>query len=194
VDVVCDWLGRPPDLARWEARSDSPGVERGPRPGDNRDDFTTEVGRERPGPPEPDGPFHRVAAAIHAYHVFPPRVVTGVLRHRPVRLGDVVGIRYRLMLGIDLFFAARVIERFDEEGGGVWRSGFRYRTLAGHPELGEETFAVEKEAATGRVSASLRSWSRPGVWLSRRLRPVARMVQVSANRAALRHLRQVARK
>jgi uncharacterized protein (UPF0548 family) len=193
VDVVCDWLGRPPDLARWERRPDSPGVEHGPGPGDNRDDFTAEVAREPPGPPLSGGPFRRVAEAIHDYRVFPGRVVVGVLRRRPVRVGDTVGIRYRLLGGVSLFFAARVTERFDGETQGVWRSGFRYRTLRGHPELGEETFAVEKDLATGRVRASLRSWSRPGIWLSRRLRPLARLAQVSANRAALWQLRQVAR-
>lgn len=39
-------------------------------------------------------------------------------------LGDVVGAEYSLMPGVRLFFACRVTETFDEEQGGVWRTGF----------------------------------------------------------------------
>ena len=45
----------------------------------------------------------------------------------------------------------RVIACFDEEREGVWVTGFTYRTLVGHPELGEETFSVEKDLETGLV-------------------------------------------
>ena len=52
----------------------------------------------------------------------------------------------------------------DKRIDGVWHTGFKYRTLTGHPELGEETFSVEKDLATGSVVAALRSWSRAGGW------------------------------
>jgi uncharacterized protein (UPF0548 family) len=125
--------------------------------------------------------------------VFPPGLVTGVLRRDSVATGDTVGIHYHLLPGIGLFFAARVIERFDAEDGALWCTGFTYRTLQGHPELGEETFSVEKRLADGRVVAALRSWSRPGTLLAKLGAPIMRRLQVRASHAALAHLERVAR-
>ncbi len=85
-------------------------------------------------------------------------------------------------------------ERFDGEEGGVWRTGFSFRTVAGHPMLGEETFCVEKDLGTGTVTVVLQSWSRPGSWLTRRGLWVLRWVQTRASRAALDHLQRLARR
>jgi uncharacterized protein (UPF0548 family) len=177
----------PPSLDAWERRAFSPGADAGPRNGDHRDAYEREVAHEPPGDPLPDGPHRKLAAAILGYRVFPPQLVTGVLRRAPVDVGDTVGIRYHFG-PVDLFFAARVIARFDERAGGWWRTGFTYRTLVGHPELGEETFSVEKELATGVVIVALRSWSRPGTRLARALRPIVRRLQVTASARALDHL------
>jgi hypothetical protein len=185
-------LGRRPDLARWEALPDSAAVALGPRPGDSRDRFERVVATEPPGEPLPDGPFRRVAAAIREYHIFPPALVEGVLRRTPIEAGDTVGILFHMLSGIDLFSAARATETFDEFRGGLWRASFTYRTLDGHPELGEETFSVEKKPDSGEVTVALRSWSRPGTWLTRVGRPVTRWCQVRANRAAVRHLQEIA--
>jgi uncharacterized protein (UPF0548 family) len=94
--------------------------------------------------------------------------------------------------GIDLLFGARVIATFDKQAAGNWRTGFTYQTLQGHPELGEETFQVEKDLASGRVTVSLRSWSRFGLWLTRLAYPYTRRVQVRAGHAALDHLATLA--
>jgi uncharacterized protein (UPF0548 family) len=93
---------------------------------------------------------------------------------------------------VKVFFAARVLQTFDELRDGLWRAGFTYRTLPGHPEIGQETFAVEKVPASGQVTASLRSWSRPGLWVTRLGYPLARLSQRIANRAALRQLQRMA--
>jgi len=74
---------------------------------------------------------------------------------RPVEAGDTVGARHLLSLGFSLFFASRVIETFDEPEERRWRTGFKYRTLVGHPTLGEETFCVEKDMASGEVRVAL---------------------------------------
>jgi uncharacterized protein (UPF0548 family) len=174
-------------LARWQKRPFWPGTDGGPGAGDYRDAYEREVAREPSGEPLPDGPFRRVALAILSYRIFPPEVVTGVLRRAPVEVGDTVGIRYHWG-PIDLFFAARVIERFDERAGDQWRAGFTYRTLVGHPELGEETFSVAKDLRSGVVIAALRSWSRPGTTLAKIARPIVRRLQISASKRALDHL------
>ncbi len=181
------------DLARWEGLPLWPGIARGPGRGDARDRLRREVAVESPGAPVAGGPFERVAAAILRYEVFPRALVEGVLRRAPLERGDTVGIRYKGFRVAHLFFAARVVDRFRSEAGGVLREGFTYHTLVGHPELGEETFCAEKVLATGQVSVELRSWSRPGTRLARLAAPVVRRLQIAAGRAALDHLAAVAR-
>src|SRR6266700_4220545 len=117
-----DWLlfNRRPKLTPWTTRPFSPGVEQGPRAVDHRDNHERVVAVEEPGPPLPSGPFRRLAEAIFAFDVFPPRTATGVLLRTPIEVGDTVGICYRLVPGCPLFFAARVYERFDEFQGEWW--------------------------------------------------------------------------
>lgn len=178
-------LGPPPLLDDWESRHPDRMVEAGPPPGCFRDRYETLVGREAPGPPEVDGPFRRAAHAIMGYEIFPAPVGGRVLR-RPVHRGDTVGLLYRFLPWVTLFFASRVTEVFDGPGGAGWRAGFTYRTLPGHPERGEETFAVEKDAVTGEVRFSLDNWSTPGHPLTWLFLPMARRAQRRASEAALR--------
>jgi hypothetical protein len=163
----------------------------GPTPRDRRANLERTVAVEGPGEPEPDGSYRRIAAAILRYDIFPPSLVTPVLRREPVAPGDTVGTHYHFLPGIDLFFASRVVDCFDKFVDGLWRSGFTYRTLAGHPVIGEETFSVEKDVSTGRVTAALRSWSRPGLWIAHLTRPLMRWLQIRAGRAALEHLQEL---
>jgi uncharacterized protein (UPF0548 family) len=192
MQVLVTLLGMRPGLEEWEKRPPWPGLEAGPGAGDRRDAYEQEVGVEAPGAPEPDGCHRRAAQAVLAYRIFPPRPVRPLLRREPVEVGDTVGIGYHLLPGIDLFFAARVVARFDEPAGDTWRTGFTYRTLCGHPEYGEETFSVEKDMTTGRVRVVLRSWSRPGTLLARLFPLWVRRVQRRVSRAALENLAGVA--
>lgn len=197
MQILFRGLGAPTKLADWEQRPFAPGTAEGPTPRDNRDLYERVVAMEKPGDPEPGGPHQRVAAAIFRYEIFPPQLVSGVLRRAPIRHGDTVGILYHTPLLAKLLFAARVIDCFDarhDEGPvSLWRSGFTYRTLDGHPELGEETFSVEKNRESGIVHVSLRSWSRPGTRLARAFFPIVRQLQIHASHAALDHLQAVAR-
>jgi hypothetical protein len=187
-----DWLIRgisaEPDMARWETRPFSATVEQGPRPNDNRDNHQRVFGCEAPGLPTPNGIARQLADAILRFDVFPPRLFTTTMRRKPVEVGDVIGLRYPFVPGVHLFFATRVYERFEDANDQQWRCGFSYRTLDGHPECGEETFIVEKDLATGQVTAALRSWSRPGIWLATLAYPIARTLQLRGGRSALDHL------
>jgi uncharacterized protein (UPF0548 family) len=127
-----------------------------------------------------------------AYDIFPPSLATRIVRRAPVQVGDTVGLCYRLLPGVNMFIASRVIDVFDAPVAGAWRCGFTYRTLEGHAEIGEETFAVEKDMATGVVRASLTAWSRPGHWLTRVGYWYARWCQLHAGRSAIRYLHAVA--
>jgi len=189
VDIL---IRRAPDLARWEGRDLWPAIAAGPRERDARDCFRRDVAVEAPGQPVAGGPFERVAAAILRYEVFPPALVEGVLRRAPLESGDTVGIRYKGFRIAHVFFAARVVDRFRRVAGGVLSEGFTYRTLVGHPELGEETFSAGKRLETGTVSVELRSWSRPGTRLARLAAPIVRRMQLAAGGAALDSLARVA--
>jgi uncharacterized protein (UPF0548 family) len=184
--------GQEPDLSVWAARDFPPAVLAGPKPADDRDRHARVIGHEPPGDPTPDGPFRRAAAAINEYRVFSPKRITPVLANIPVAVGDTVGLTYRLLPGLRMFVACRVIDVFDGPTASGWRAGFTYRTLSGHAELGEETFAVEKDRATGDVTVSLTAWSRPGHWLTRIGYWYARWCQKRAGRGALDRLEAVA--
>jgi hypothetical protein len=186
------WFNQCPNLQPWTARPFSPGVELGPGPGDRGDNHERIVVVEEPGPPLADGPFRRLARAIFAFDIFPPRVAFGVLQRSPIEIGDCAGVCYRLIPGCRLFFAARVYERFDDQHGETWRAGFSYHTLVGHPMCGEETFCVEKNLTTGQILVALRSWSRPVHWSTRWGNPIARRQQLQAGRSALDHLQSIA--
>ena len=184
--------GQKAPLDTWVRRGFAPTSELGPGVRDLLARYERVVATEPPGPPVGSGPHRRVAAAILAYDIFPPSVGRGVIARSPVEVGDTVGLRYRLAGGLEMFFASRVIDRFDEQRDAAWHTGFTYRTLAGHPELGEETFSVEKDLSTGAVRVALRSWSRPGILLTKVTAPFARRAQRRGSHAALDHLQRIA--
>ena len=192
MKIIWRLLGRRPDLSAFAARPLTPGVEAGPRPGDRRDRYERVVAQEAPGDPEPGGPCERLADAILSYRIFPPALVSGVLARAPVQPGDTYGICYHFLPGVDLLFGGRVTHSFRGRDGDVWRAGFTFQTVAGHPMVGEETFWVEKDRATGTVKAGLHSWSRPGTWLTRLGKPLLRRVQVRASHAALAQMAKTA--
>ncbi len=67
----------------------------------------------------------------------------------------------------------RVVYVIDEED----RRGFAYGTLPGHPESGEELFAVRYDPATGDVHAEVAAFSRHATWWSRLGSPVTSLAQ-----------------
>jgi len=57
------------------------------------------------------------------------------------------------------------------------RRGFAYGTLPGHPEIGEELFAVEYDTTTDTVYGLVAAFSRAGAWYTRLGGPVTRLLQ-----------------
>jgi uncharacterized protein (UPF0548 family) len=193
MEVLLPLLGDEPAAGAWESRALGPAV----APGDIGyavDEHLGELAREAPGAPVPGGPFTLAASAIMRYRAFSPSHLVGLRGDpdAPATVGETIRARYAFLTGMDLVFAARVIAVFDEANGSEHRAGFTYRTLAGHPECGEETFEVRKELGTGRVFARISARSRPGTWLVRVLRPLARRRQLAAGRAAIANLQRVA--
>lgn len=66
--------------------------------------------------------------------------------------------------------------------------GFAYGTLPGHPESGEERFAVRYDANTSAVYAEVSAFSRPATWWSKLGGP---FVAVAQRVIAKRYLRGV---
>lgn len=174
------------DLSAWEARPVAAATVAGPQSYSYHDLHRRIVAVEPPGLPLRDGPFRTVAQAIRNYDIFPRRLGCGVLR-RPVQVGDVVGLRYYLLPGLHIFFASRVYQVIEEE----LRSGFAYETLQGHPEAGQETFAVTKDPKSGAIVASLQAWSHLAPPWPRLLSPLTRPLQCGAGRAALDHFERL---
>jgi hypothetical protein len=185
-------LGQRPSLDAAERLPLSGGNDAGPLPGDHHVDRHLLVAKESPGPPEPAGPYQRLADAILSYQVFPPWLLAPVLRRLPVQPGDTFGNCLHVFPGLDVFFAGRVSGVFSGPGGKGYQASFSLRTVAGHPMIGEETFQVEKDAVSGEVWVNVRSWSRPGNWLIRLGTPGLRWFQGLAVRAVLRHLQRIA--
>ncbi|MFC4126568.1 DUF1990 family protein [Nocardia rhizosphaerae] len=57
------------------------------------------------------------------------------------------------------------------------RRGFAYGTLPGHPEIGEELFAVEYDPTDDSVHGLVTAFSRPGAWYTRLGGPLVHGVQ-----------------
>lgn len=66
------------------------------------------------------------------------------------------------------------------------RRGFAYGTLSGHPETGEELFAVRWDAADDAVYAEVTAFSRHGTWWSRLAGPLTSLVQGVMSRRYVR--------
>jgi uncharacterized protein (UPF0548 family) len=64
--------------------------------------------------------------------------------------------------------------------------GFAYGTLPGHPESGEERFAVRYDPVTSAVIAEVTAFSRPGAWWSKAGGPFVVMAQRIIARRYLR--------
>ncbi|MDV3124969.1 DUF1990 domain-containing protein [Mycobacterium sp. 21AC1] len=75
----------------------------------------------------------------------------------------------------------RVVYVLDEPD----RRGFAYGTLAGHPESGEELFAVRYDPADEAVYAEVSAFSRPATWWSTLGGPVTRLAQRAVTRRYL---------
>ncbi|OBK77850.1 DUF1990 domain-containing protein [Mycobacterium sp. 1274761.0] len=101
----------------------------------------------------------------------------GMLRGAGVRVEattDVATIGSEVLVGLGPLRApCRVVYVIDEPD----RRGFAYGTLPGHPESGEEMFAVRFDPATDEVRAEVVAFSRHATWWSRLGSPVTSLAQ-----------------
>ncbi len=101
----------------------------------------------------------------------------GMLRGAGARVdatSEVAAVGSEVIVGLGPVRApCRVVYVLDEPN----HRGFAYGTLPGHPETGEELFAVSYDAATGAVRAEVTAFSRHGTWWSRLGGPLTSLAQ-----------------
>lgn len=182
--------GMRPALERWKSKAIHPQAPKDAVPSPFHDLMEVTMAQEEPGEPEENGAFRKLSDAVLHYDVFGPRIGETCLEHTPVREGDTIGLAYRFLPSLRLFFASRVVHVFENElTENGWRTGFVYQTLIGHPELGEEIFEVIK-LREGPVVFRLEAWSRPNLWFVKLFTPWARLIQKRAARCAREYLAQ----
>lgn len=165
------------------------------------------VAREPPGPPLPDGPFERACELVRAYRFSDPSIVRATFDAARPLLGRRMLLEIRV-LGLRYLCGTVVGQVRDERTERESVFGFRYDTLEGHIERGEEWFLVRKDHATGAIHFTIASrwqrgelasaWSRAGfavlagryrrLWLRRahaRMRAMLGQARSPAGRAYL---------
>jgi uncharacterized protein (UPF0548 family) len=128
---------------------------------------TAIVHREVPGRPVAHGAFERLCVAIADYEFSDPSIVTAHFDSN-VPLPDRRLLLELKVLGLRYLCAAVVMQVREEHTADATYFGFRYDTLEGHIERGEEWFLLTKLHATGdirfEISARWRAGDFPNWW------------------------------
>jgi uncharacterized protein (UPF0548 family) len=133
--------------------------------------------------PLPDGYHHMRKSAVigHGRRRFDDAAEKvmrwGMLRGAGVRLEpstEVAAVGSEVLVGLGPLRApCRVVYVIDDAD----HRGFAYGTLPGHPESGEELFAVRFDPTTEEVHAEVTAFSRHATWWSRLGAPVTSLAQ-----------------
>lgn len=125
------------------------------------------VGRERPGPPVPDGPFQRGCVGLANYRFSDPAIVIAHFDPETRLRGRRMLLEIRV-LGLRYLCGVVVADTRSEQAEDRTVFGFRYDTLRGHVEAGAEWFLLTKNHETGeiafRVHARWRHGDFPNWW------------------------------
>lgn len=116
--------------------------------------------------------FEQAAEHIRTYGI---QRDTGIFLHATTpTLEPGTELTVRLPLGpFGVNAPCRVVYVLDDPD----RRGFAYGTLSGHPEIGEELFAVEYDPTDDSVYGVIAAFSRPGAWYTRLGAPIVRLIQ-----------------
>ncbi|MFG3206733.1 DUF1990 family protein [Streptomyces sp. NPDC048192] len=121
------------------------------RPSWNIDVHRTALPAERPGTPEPGGPWEQACRLVRDYEFSPPEIVRALYDPAAPLLGRDMLLEARFH-GMHFYCGVRVTKVVDEtrdETDRVW--GWAYETLEGHLERGQVTYEVVKRQDTGEV-------------------------------------------
>jgi uncharacterized protein (UPF0548 family) len=151
-----------------------------------------EVGATAGPPPDGYGHLHASAVIGHGRQRYEDAAEAvmrwGMLRGAGVRVEattDVAAVGSEVLVGLGPVRApCRVVYVVDEAD----RRGFAYGTLPGHPEAGEELFAVRYDPASDAVYAEVTAFSRHATWWSRLAGPITSLAQHVISKRYLRAL------
>lgn len=120
---------------------------------------------EKPGPPQPQGPYAIARQMLHNYEVADPLMVRALYdASRPLEGRDMLLVGR--LWGMRFPMGVRVGGVFDGvdllEGEPVERFSWYYRTLEGHIERGQMNYEVVKYLNDGRVEFRMAAYSRRG--------------------------------
>ena len=129
------------------------------------DEYENLIGREPPGPPQPDGVFNAAKAILIDYQFPDPSRLVGHFDRDAPLAGRTMVLEAKLM-GQRRYFGTRVSKVIDDQptlgGKRFTRFGWAYRTLDRHYEVGEMTFLLTKDQSDGDVRFAIKAYSRPG--------------------------------
>jgi uncharacterized protein (UPF0548 family) len=129
------------------------------------DDYCRPLPPERPGVPEPGGPWERARQVLRDYEFADPKLVRATFRSDGPLEGRDMLLEARFW-GLWFRFGVRVIRVIDAtrevNGRAVRVWGWGYATLQGHLEMGEMDYEVWKWLDSGSVEFRVHVVSRPG--------------------------------
>jgi uncharacterized protein (UPF0548 family) len=133
--------------------------------------------------------FERLEERLLTYQVFPPEIMRAQVCSADARLREGTTIVQRVAIGpLTLEAGVRIIRVWQDREPGGAETGFTYTTLQGHPERGVSSFRLRRNADATSIDFLIDVRSRPGSWLTRLTRPVARRFQIRATEAALAYV------
>ncbi|HZI16217.1 MAG TPA: DUF1990 family protein [Myxococcus sp.] len=156
------------------------------------------LGREPPGPPQPDGLFERARQVLDTFDFSDPRIVKWHFLKDEELCGRTVLLEL-ISLGRKLRYlcAVRVGDTRLEIGDKRSVYGFSFETLEGHIEAGREWFLLKKDHETGEVrfhiEASWRAGQFPNWWSRLGFTMVGRRYQRAWHRLTQLRLRELTR-
>ncbi|MEU3345219.1 DUF1990 family protein [Streptomyces sp. NPDC006700] len=121
------------------------------RPYWNIDTYRIALPMERPGAPEPGGPWEHGCRLVRDYEFSPPEIVRALYDPAAPLLGRNMLLEARFH-GMHFYCGVRVTEVVNDRRNNTERTwGWAYETLEGHLERGKVTYEVVKQENTGQV-------------------------------------------
>lgn len=128
------------------------------RPKWNFDVHRAVIADERPGPPEPDGPWEAACALVRDYEFTPPELLRAYYDRTTPLLGREMMLEGRFAL-LRFMMPVRITSVIEESDDTSDTFGWGYETLQGHMERGEVVYRVIKHRDTGLVEFTATSHS-----------------------------------